>query len=172
MNYKFFRVALCLLLLLFVCGSYVFADNEIEPDQEQSPVDIFSDGGSTPNITVVVNRDDNNDRITALEDALSSIGSDTDVPIIDTGNLQLYSVNVSSERVSASDANGFKSVLLGLLGDYETIITDYEYRNNNNTYTSHSIDITQDYTWLASAAVFGLVVFCFFRLIGGFLCNR
>lgn len=174
MNYKFFRVALCFVLLLSCFSVFSFADTDSSSPEDgaSEPVEIFQSDNLPNNITVVVNRDDNSDRISALEDAINALGDSDNLPLLDEVGLELKSVSVSSERVSASDATGFKSVLLGLLGDYDTIITDYEYRNNNNTYTSHSIAITQDYTWLASAAVFGLVVFCFFRLIGGFLCNR
>lgn len=82
---------------------------------------------------------------------------------------ELVNTTKSIQRVSASDATGFKAVLLNLLGDYETVVTDYEYRNNNNTYTSHSIQIERDYAWICSACVLGLVLFCVFRLIGGLL---
>lgn len=73
------------------------------------------------------------------------------------------------QRVSASDSNGFKAVLLNLLGDYETVITDYEYRNSGSSYTSHSIQIERDWAWICSACVLGVVLFCVFKLIGGML---
>lgn len=80
---------------------------------------------------------------------------------------ELVSIEKSIQRVSASDSNGFKAVMLTILGDYETVITDYEYRNGNSQYNSHSINIERDWSWICSAAVFGLVIFCFFRFIGG-----
>lgn len=80
---------------------------------------------------------------------------------------ELVSVEKSIQRVSASDSTGFKAVMLTILGDYETVITDYEYRNANQQYNSHSINIERDWSWICSAAIFGLVIFCFFRFIGG-----
>lgn len=80
---------------------------------------------------------------------------------------ELVSVEKSIQRVSASDSTGFKAVMLTILGDYETVVTDYEYRNANSQYNSHSINIERDWSWICSAAIFGLVVFCFFRFIGG-----
>lgn len=80
---------------------------------------------------------------------------------------ELISVEKSIQRVSASDSTGFKAVMLTILGDYETVVTDYEYRNANSQYNSHSINIERDWSWICSAAIFGLVVFCFFRFIGG-----
>lgn len=85
--------------------------------------------------------------------------------IDDTNNM--ISANSEVLRITASDTSGFHSVILSLLGDYNPIVTDYEYRNNNNTYTSHSIEIEPDWSWIASAAIFAIVIFCVFRFIGG-----
>lgn len=84
---------------------------------------------------------------------------------------ELVSVTSSQQRISASDATGFKAVLLGLIGDYETTITDYEYRTGSSGYTSHSINIERDWSWLCSCGVFSLLLYCTFRTIGG-ICAR
>ena len=42
-------------------------------------------------------------------------------------------VEVNRISVSPSDANGLKSVVLSLIGDYETIVTDYTYSNGPYT---------------------------------------
>ena len=70
-------------------------------------------------------------------------------------------------RISASDTSGFHAVILGLLGDYNPIVKDYTYTSTQG-YTSHSIDIQPDWSWICSAAIFALIIFCLFRLIGGF----
>lgn len=125
------------------------------------------------NTTVVIDNSNLASDFAALAAAISRSAIQDPVIVEDPidYNVTLQSVNVSTERISASDANGFKAVMLGLLGDYETVITDYEYRNNNNTYTSHSIDITPDWSWICGAGIFAIVVFCAFRLIGGILCK-
>lgn len=79
---------------------------------------------------------------------------------------ELVNVEKSLMRVSANDATGFKAVMLGLLGDYETVITDYTYQSSGTGYYSHSISIERDWSWICSAAIFGLVIFCVFRVIG------
>lgn len=79
----------------------------------------------------------------------------------------MISANTEVLRITASDTSGFHSVILSLLGDYNPIVTDYEYRNNNNQYYSHSIEIEPDWSWIASAAIFAIVIFCVFRFIGG-----
>lgn len=81
---------------------------------------------------------------------------------------ELVDTTKTIQRVSASNSNGFKAVLLNLLGDYETVITDYTYQSSNG-YTSHSIQIERDWSWICSAAVLGVVLFCVFKLIGGLL---
>lgn len=79
---------------------------------------------------------------------------------------ELVSVEKSMMRVSASDSTGFKAVVLGLIGDYETVITDYTYQSGSTGYYSHSINIERDWSWICSACIFALVIFCVFRVIG------
>lgn len=75
-------------------------------------------------------------------------------------------VSTSTLRISANETSGFHAVILGLLGDYNPIVKDYTYQSSNG-YTSHSIEITPDWSWIASAAIFLVIIFCLFRLIGG-----
>lgn len=90
--------------------------------------------------------------------------------LIDRGSMELKSVNVSHERISAEDSNGFKAIILELIGDYETVITDYVYQSYSGS-TSHSISIEKDYAWIWSAIVLCISVYCVFRVIGGILCR-
>lgn len=162
------------ILCLLFSFSFVFADpvDDVLPEYEDQATSVYDD--SNGNVVIVDNSAIGN-AISSLADIISS-GAISSSEVISVEpvdmNVTLQSVSVSTERISASDANGFKAVLLGLIGDYETIITDYEYRNNQNTYTTHSIDITPDYSWIWSTVIFGLVVYCFFKMVGGFLCNR
>lgn len=73
--------------------------------------------------------------------------------------------------VTPSDANGFKAVLLNLLGNYETVVTEHRYTNTNG-YTSISVSTEPDYAWIISAAIFAIVIFCLFRILGGVICGR
>lgn len=84
---------------------------------------------------------------------------------------ELIGIEKTMMKVSANDSTGFKAIILSLIGDYETVITDYEYRNSGSTYTSHSINIERDWSWIISACIFALVVFCTFRIIGGLICR-
>lgn len=169
MKLRFFRVVFALLILLCMFGSYVFADTT--PSAISEPVEIFTDDNLPANITLVVNNPDNTERLDALQSAIDALGSDDSPSVIVDDSYQLMSTSVSTERISANDANGFKAVILGLLGDYETVITDYEYRNATGN-VQHSIDVSPDYSWICGCGVFAIVIWCFFRLVGGFLCNR
>lgn len=150
---KFFLFFLCMLL----STSCIFADDGVSDVIESIPVDESS---STP---IVVD-------ITQLLTP-NTKGTEEDPQVVVVDEMQLVNMTQSLQKVSASDATGFKAILLQLLGDYETVVTDYEYRNNNNTYMSHSIAIEQDYAWIASAAIFALLIYCTFRSIGGILCR-
>lgn len=84
---------------------------------------------------------------------------------------EIIAYNETVLRVSSNNTNGFQSVVLSLLGDYEPIVKDYTYQSNNG-YISHSIEIQPDYSWICSAAIFAIVLFCVFRLIGGIFSWR
>lgn len=72
-------------------------------------------------------------------------------------------------RVSANDSNGFQRVILGLLGDYNSIVKDYTYITtgyNGTQTTNHVVEITPDYSWICSACIFAICIYSVFRIIG------
>ena len=77
----------------------------------------------------------------------------------------------SVSPVTPSDANGFKAVLLGLFGNYETVVTEHRYTSSNG-YTSVQVTTEPDYAWMIAAAIFTVVIYCLLRLLGGVLCGR
>lgn len=152
------------ILLFFLCvclsTAYVFADNELPDDGQSIPVDELDTSAPA---TVVVD-------ITQLikpSEEVEPTSQDSEIEPVITLEPELISVTQSVQRVSASDTTGLKSVLLSILGDYESVVTDYEYRNNNNTYYSHSISIERDWAWLCSCGIFAILLYCTFRTIGG-----
>lgn len=152
-------------LCCLLCTSAVFADDGLSDDSEPVP-----DNSSTGTPVVV----DITQLLTNIQNDGNTSGSDTSVDepqIVEILEPQLVSVTSQQQRISASDTSGLKAVLLSILGDYETTITDYEYRTGNNTYTSHSINIERDWTWICACGVFGLLLWCTFRTIGG-ICAR
>lgn len=76
---------------------------------------------------------------------------------------QLLSTNVSTEKITSSDTSGLKSVMLDIIGDYETVITDYTY--SNGSYTSHSIDVQPDYVWITCLGLFAMCIWCTLKIM-------
>lgn len=144
----------------------IYADDELPVDSESVQVEQPIDQGSS-SVTVDLN---------SLVDQLTNNKSDLDPTEEEPKEVivlepQLVSYEQSVQKVSASDTSGLKALLLSIIGDYETVITDYEYRTGNNTYTSHSINIERDWAWICSCGVFALLLYCTFRSIGGILCR-
>lgn len=76
----------------------------------------------------------------------------------------------SDLRITASSTTGLQSLVLSLIGDYEPIVKDYTYTTtsyNGQVTINHSIEIQPDYSWIASACIFAIVIFCTFRFLGG-----
>ena len=92
-------------------------------------------------------------------------------PIINTlPEGDLVEVKEVRKSVTPSDSNGLKAIVLSLIGDYETVITDYTYQSSNGYY-SHSIQIERDWSWIVSACIFALVIFCTIRGIVALACR-
>lgn len=82
-------------------------------------------------------------------------------------DIQVFS---TVEPVTPADASGLKKILLELIGNYESIVTDYRYQNSNGTW-SYLREIQPDYVWLTSAAIFAIVLWGTFRA-GMMICRR
>lgn len=95
------------------------------------------------------------------------ISNDTGLMLFSDG-VEVYAIN---DPVTSSDANGFKAVILDVLGDYDAIVVEYAYENTNG-YTSYVREIQPDYPWLIGAAVFAIVLYCTFRLGAAILCKK
>ena len=84
-------------------------------------------------------------------------------------------VTVEPLRISPSNTSGFHAVVLGLLGDYNPIAvtTAYQYPSGTGFQTRYQVDVEPDWSWICTAALFVVIIFCLFRLIGGlFSCKR
>lgn len=86
-------------------------------------------------------------------------------------DIDIISVSSTVYSVSPSQTNGLTKVVLTLIGNYNPIVTDYEYRQGSNSYVSHSISVTPDWPWIISAGIFSLVLFCTLRIFGGAVCK-
>lgn len=97
-------------------------------------------------------------------------GSGLDSGLLDDATLvgvEVYGLS----PVTPSDTTGLKSVLLEFIGEYDPVIVEYEYENNNG-YSSFLREVQPDYVWLASCAFLALFVLSVFKLGGAVLCRR
>lgn len=166
MNKRIFTFFLSL-ILLFAFTVSVFADDETNNDSQNDQLpDLTSVDISSPAQVVV--------DITQL---LTPTAPDPDVneeitpDLVTVVDPVLVDVSVSKQAISASNTNGFKAVILQLLGDYETTVTDYTYQSGSSGYYSHSINIERDWSWICSCGIFAILLYCTFRTIGG-ICAR
>lgn len=81
-------------------------------------------------------------------------------------------VTYALDPITAQNTTGLKSVLLGILGPYENIVTEYRYMNYNQTSYSYLREITPDYPWFGSLAVFLVLLFSVFRIGGNLLWKK
>lgn len=107
--------------------------------------------------------------IYVLETPASSEGSNygdlTDIPVgASIDNITVTSVS----PIEPSDTSGLKSALLGVLGNYDPVIVEYQYSDRNG-YTNYLREVQPDYVWLCSCALLALVIYCLFRLGGALI---
>ena len=89
----------------------------------------------------------------------------TDIPVGAT----IDSITFSSvSPIEPSDTSGLKSALLGVLGNYDPVVVEYQYSDRSG-YTSYLREIQPDYVWLCSCALLALVIYCLFRLGGALI---
>lgn len=139
-------------LCLFIVP--IYADDIDESNDGSTTIENTSTDTVTP---VVVN----------LTDLLNGQNKDDDeIKTVVSVEPELVGMTQTMQKVSAEDTTGFKAVMLSLLGDYETVVTDYEYRTGNNTYYSHSIAIERDWAWMCSCGIFAILLICTFKTIG------
>ena len=93
------------------------------------------------------------------------------LPVFADHNDQIIDTDITRHYLSADDTVGLKSVILSLIGPYETIITDYTYETSPSGIQYHSVSIERDISWIWSCIIFVVVIFCVFRIIGGLLCR-
>lgn len=101
----------------------------------------------------------------------SEVDNDVSVsPVsIDAPGVTITDISLASVApVTPSSTSGLKAALLGLLGNYDPVIVEYQYSNGNG-YTNYLREVQPDYVWLCSAALLALVIYCLFKLGGGLI---
>ena len=92
----------------------------------------------------------------------------TPVSIDDPGVI-ITDISLSSVApVTPSSTSGLKAALLGILGNYDPVIVEYQFQSSQG-YNNYLREVQPDYVWLCSAALFALVIYCLFKLGGGLI---
>ena len=188
-------------IVLFCCLAFAFAvpafANEIPfIDLNQDGVNDYSSENGTLNYYYLQQiqdlhtadtelRNDVNSIRTDLDNFIASDGSDSSASAdssttsdtvetnpLDTSDMVLQSVDVYSVTpVTPQNTTGLKAVIVGLIGNYDTIVTDYTYTSSSDRVT-HTIEVQPDYVFLCSFAMLFLIIYCLFRLGGALIGIR
>lgn len=108
---------------------------------------------------------------TEVVDSGTNVYVQNEIVLSETSDIPTGVAFMAIPPVTASDATGFKAVLLELLGDYDPVIIEYSYENTNG-YTSYLREIEPDYVWMCTAAIFLVALYSVFRLGGALFCKR
>lgn len=97
-----------------------------------------------------------------------------DMPYADNaavgGDMEYVGTDVYSvSPVTPTDATGLKAALLGILGNYDTVVTVHQYTRAGSNSPTYVTDVQPDYVWLAGAALLLLLIYCLFRLGGALI---
>lgn len=131
------------------------ADPSFEVDSSGEVPPAVTPGGNT---VYVLNQSSVDD-----PEFVADVGID---PVNDT--ITDISILTSVAPVTPSDTSGLKAVLLGLLGNYDPVIVEYQYQSSQG-YNNYLREVQPDYVWLCSFALLALMIFCIFRLGGALL---
>lgn len=104
-----------------------------------------------------------------------AFADDPDDNLYSSPDQEGQTASVTVLRVSPSDTSGLHALVLSLLGDYNPVVKDYTYTTtsyNGTQTTNHSIEISPDYSWISTALIFLVVIYCVFRLIGAIFSGR
>lgn len=144
---------------------------ELKNEVVDSPSSALPDVGNVPppediNNSVLSEAFANGDSVYVLSGDLPydepSGSAPTDMQYVGT---QLMSLS----PVTAADSTGFKAALLGILGNYDTIVTVHQYQSSSSGYNSYVTDVQPDFVWLTGAALLLLLIYCLFRLGGALI---
>lgn len=138
-------IYVCVIMLLLCCfSSIAFADSESDSSFGEASEDLPVSGQiiDTP-----------------------SVGTLEFVPASSTNTVL---------RVSASDTSGLHSIILSMIGDYNPIATttEYKYPYGNGYQSRYQVDVSPDWSWICTAGIFLVIIYCVFRLIGALFSGR
>lgn len=105
-----------------------------------------------------------------LGEVLAALPESSGSPDVVSEDVVLTGVSrVSVPPVTPSSTSGLKAALLAVLGNYDPVVVVYEYSISGSSSSRYATDVQPDYVWIASAALFCLVIWCLFKLGGALL---
>lgn len=177
---RFFVFVLCCFLL---CSS-VLADFEgVSSDENEMPLEkVDTVVSSVPDLVDAATSEATTGKsvpevspggntVYVLTQPASEVDDDVSLtPVsIDGPDVTITDISLASvSPITPSSTSGLKSALLGILGNYDPVIVEYQYASGNG-YTNYLREIQPDYVWLCSAALLALVIYCLFKLGGGLI---
>lgn len=169
--YKFWSFAVVAFCLLLCCCSVLadeFSPEEllpVSPEVDETTEDPVSDPEDSDLDQVddpVVYTEENPLYVQITPSAVSE-GDELDtVPVRNDQSAAVLALS----PVGPEDTNGLKSVLISILGDYDPIIIEYQ----NGNYSTR--EVFEDQVWLCSFWMLAIMVFCIFRMLGGWLTRK
>lgn len=105
-----------------------------------------------------------------FDEVLSALPESFGCPDVVSEDVVLTGISrVSLPPVTPSSTTGLKAALLTVLGNYDAVVVVYQYNSSSSGYSSYATDIQPDYSWIASAVLLCLVIWCLFKLGGALL---
>lgn len=93
--------------------------------------------------------------LSGLEDG----APDQEFPAPELVDIQTYALS------PITTSSGLKGVILGVIGPYDNVVTQYKYQQGSNSYYTYVNEITPDYPWIGSCLLFIAMVVCLFQLV-------
>lgn len=180
----FFRLASVLALALCLCFPMSVFAVGIDESSEFVPSDVtdtypdasdaFDTSPDTVTESVTTEVDGNNITVNVtLPSAESSVtsGDEEDAEIEGTPSYASYATRVLDDVETYDDISTLPSVITALFGTYAPrtqTVTEYLSDGSSVTYSEVVPGLAGlDWSWVASVALFGMALYCVFRLIGG-----
>lgn len=121
-------------------------------------VSVFPSASATEDTEVETLDDVQIQEVTEVSDVVDSGG-------FDSSDIISVDIKTAKSPVTSEDADGLKAIVLGLIGSYDMVTTEYTYTSSNG-YTSKQVTTEPDYAWMFSAGFFAIVLYSLFRVLG------
>lgn len=159
-------------LFLFVLTFFSLSSFCLASPEEDEVISYPSSEEQTEDLSQDIIIDDSVSGSEVINSLISALSEKESISKDFSDDLFITDVSVKSlNPITPSSTSGLKAALLDILGNYDAVVVEYHYLNNNGTY-SYLREVQPDYVWLCSAAILLVVIFCIFRIGGAALSKR